>query len=204
MNKCIRQNTVIGLCAHDGRVDMETVKGLLSATELASGLLEVCGTSHVSLARNQLVHKFLGTGFEWLVMIDTDIGFTGADFGILCSEDREIVICPYPKKTLEFLDAQSKGISETESVNYGMGFCRVHRSVFHKILEVVPSPCWINQHLVNDFFPNGPIGQDPETKKTHYVGEDIGFWSLCDVSGFKPYLENRTNLTHVGRLIFGS
>lgn len=195
-------NTLIGLCAHDGRVDMETVKGLLGIATLATAVLENCGTSHVGLARNKTAAAFLRTptAFEWLVLIDTDIGFTVHDFKALVSEwEKLVVIAPYPKKTREYL--MNPNNSENV-VMYGMGFCLIHRSVFVKILADMPVPCMIAGKIENDFFPSGVIGTDLEGHR-HYVTEDVGFWSLCDAVGFPPHLITTTNLRHVGRYIFG-
>lgn len=195
-------NTLVGMCSHDGRIDMETVKGLIAISTQAAAMLEICGTSHVGLARNQIAARFMRSPdvFQWLVLVDSDIGFSALDFECLKKHwDKRVVIAPYPKKTSEFLMNPN---NEGNFITYGMGFCMVHRSVFLQILDKMPIRCLLSGHLENDFFPSGVIGKDVDGHP-HYVGEDVGFWSLCDMVGFPPFLVKDTNLRHVGRYIFG-
>ncbi|MBT7980524.1 MAG: hypothetical protein HN684_05115 [Euryarchaeota archaeon] len=61
--------------------------------------------SLITRARNYLVDEFLRSGFDYLMFIDSDIGFDPSDVLSLAAlidpdNDKEIICGPYPKKTI--------------------------------------------------------------------------------------------------------
>lgn len=92
-----------------------------------------------------------------------------------------------------------------ESIKLGLGFTRIHRSVFERLIALSHEDgtprVWQAQHqgrLVHDFYPVGAALaiQIPEAQ---WTGEDHGFFTLCRLAGIIPRIEQRTRLTHIGR-----
>jgi hypothetical protein len=167
------------------------------------------GNSDIRLCRNLIVHQFLKAPYQWLMFIDADICFSADDFrlvfdfppfDIASSEEitknnngEDLIVCAEYARKVDTLDP----------ARFGMGFCRIHRSVFELMMNAsddagVPR---IGQflhkgELVADFFPNGP-GLD-----NTWFGEDTGFFHVCRLLGITPRIEQRTKLIHVGRKAF--
>lgn len=167
----------------DGRIEWETVQGLLSTmSKLWNGLLSKCYTSHVALARNELVNGFLKTPFEWLVMIDSDIVFTYQDMEWLLSGDDYAVNGVYAQKD-----------DKKQPVTRGLGFTRVHRNVLELLRDHIAIPYEYKGHTCHDFFLSGASGSGG------YLGEDSGFWWLLSQIGVFPRIETRVRLQHIGK-----
>jgi hypothetical protein len=150
------------------------------------------GGTPVSIPRMLLVSEFLRGPCEWLLFIDDDIGFRPEDFCYLFEDiNGELAVCAeYLKKTAD----------RRYAVSYGLGFARIHRSVFETLkLLAHPdgSPACAPGDIfgcpVNDFFPMGfvPTGK--------YIAEDHGFWALCHQANIKVRIEKRTHLAHTGQ-----
>lgn len=89
-------------------------------------------------------------------------------------------------------------------VSFGLGFARIHRSVFEAIQKSTfadgQSRPWQFTHqgrLFTDFYPSGPI-LSQFVPHGEWKGEDHGFFMLCQLAGIVPRIEKRTELTHVG------
>lgn len=179
-----RETTCVAIPVHDSRIDIECMKGVMASMPLFHGFFDF-QSSLIPLGRNFLFNGFLQSPYEWLVLIDSDIGFTRQDMEYLL-EGREYAICaPYARKD-----------SSGEAIRSGLGFGRIHRSVLEVLREhVVSNLNFIhNGHAMHDFCPVGvPI------RGANYLGEDVGFWSLVRHLGIKVGLETRCRLTHYGR-----
>lgn len=203
----------------DGKVVAAQAGGLISCASqhLFGNIAYLGGCSDVSLARNLLSNKFQKlAAYEWSVWLDADIAFSSDDFRILMdypepsetmndtvfkrresnpdnvtvNENGEalIVCAEYSRKTEELAPAR-----------FGMGFCRIHRSVFDTLENMVDGDRqprvgkFRHQGTVyTHFFCNGP-GFDG-----HWMGEDTGFFHLCRLAGIVPRIEQRTRLLHIG------
>lgn len=106
-----------------------------------------------------------------------------------------VVTADYSKK-----DLVRRGIAK-----YGLGFARVHRSVFGTLKEksvtsdgqsLVPSARF-QSIMFDDYFPRGVQGMGD------WLGEDNGFFTLCGMAGIPVRRETRTRLVHWGRVGFG-
>lgn len=185
-----------------GEVCHETVKGLLGSAGLYGGVDFVTGCSEVNLARNLAVQHFDSLPqFDHMVFIDSDIGFSRQDFEFLMSGDEDAVYAPYSKK-----DGTGK------PSEFGLGFARVKRSVFEKILDLktanpidgLPDPD--GEPAVNFFFWQGAMVFEffPSfaTAAHHWSGEDHSFWKLVKMSGATVRVEERVRLRHWGRIAF--
>lgn len=160
-----------------------------------------CGESSVSTARDYVVHYFLTrTSCEWLVWIDSDISFTREDWRLLLEQQGdELAVCAeYLKKTQDLA---------IEVANFGLGFARVHRSVYEqldrldredgepRLLRYRSGVVLHGQRMLEEFVEYHPIGVLPDGSRRN---EDHGFWLLVRLAGIKIRIEQRTKLGHTG------
>ena len=159
------------------------------------------GESSVSTARDYVAHYFLTrTTCEWLVWVDADIAFNRTDWAYLMEEQSsELAVCAeYMKKSLDLAP---------EVAQFGLGFARVHRSVFEQLDELttdegIPrlmryrSRVTINgQSTMEDFVEYHPIGVMPDGSRRQ---EDHGFWLMVRLAKIPIRIERRTRLGHTG------
>lgn len=202
---------------HDGRVEMGYAGAMLQigAAHMVGNIALLQSVSLVGLARALMVHGFRRSAFEWMVFIDSDMYFTSEDFRILMDyparvENGELVEQPEnnPEGTTLTEDGHAlivcaeyaRKVDTLDPARFGLGFCRIHRSVFDVLessddSEGQPRVGQFKHKgdLISDFFPTG-AGFD-----NTYFGEDTGFFHLCRLCGIVPRVEQRTRLMHVGR-----
>ena len=182
--------------SHDRRLDCACVAGLLECRYFYERQpFFLLGISDIALARNMLAHKFLKENYEWLMFIDSDIEFRARDWQILYEGDEEIVTAEYARKVFGEPPAA-----------YGLGFTRIHRSVFERINNAVDEKTGIEKaqryymlgELTTYFFAAGVTGD------SRYVSEDRGFFlHAAHSAGATHRLEKRCHLGHVGNFVFG-
>lgn len=200
------------------------------ASGFAGNTMFLAGNSDIGAARNHIANAFLQSQFEWLICIDADIQFTAADFGLLMSVEPDVAMDrdadPMPEMMcytrVEGRPGELKGAEGIvqfeyapelavtaeyarktelrEPIRFGMGFVRLHRSVFEKLdalknEEGIPIiDQFMHQgRLVSDYFPAGTDGEG----RRH--GEDGAFWLRVRLAGITPRIETRTKLVHWGR-----
>lgn len=149
-------------CA-DGRMMAETAASLIRVTGRYGAFNFLSEVSHVSLVRNFIADSFLQSGLEWLVSIDSDINFRPEDWDLLMEPSNTVhlsegepeptrvtiaeVIGRDPAEPSKFLTAQCAAdllvCAEypfkndlLEPVKLGMGFVRIHRSVFETLIQL--------------------------------------------------------------------
>jgi hypothetical protein len=159
------------------------------------------GDSSVSSARDYVAHYFLTrTQCEWLVWVDADITFSRDDWSYLMEQQgNELAVCAeYMKKTQDLAP---------EVANFGLGFARVHRSVFEQLDELVREngePQLMRyrsrvtlkgQSGLEEFVEYHPIGVLPDGSRRN---EDHGFWLMVRLAGIPIRKETRTKLGHTG------
>lgn len=140
----------VAIPALDGRQDCLNGGGLA-----ACAAAHLFGThryqllcSDIRRARNLQAARFLeAESFDWLFFLDSDIGFSEADFrtlmdypkyhnapylpernpeGTTLTDDgHALIVCAEYSKKTELL----------EPARFGLGFCRIHRSVFQRLLD---------------------------------------------------------------------
>lgn len=204
--------------AMDGRVEAGFAGGLMdcAANHLFGNITFSMMCSDIRLARNLIADKFLSSPFEWMLSIDSDIAFTSEDVRILFDFPRQgleysgeennpaYVTVNDQRQALMVMAEYAKKIDGAPPARFGLGFTRIHRSVFSTLLNATDSEgtprvgqfVWEGR-LVNDFFPNGPGFEGI------WFGEDTGFVHLCRLCGITPRVEQRTRLVHIGRKAFG-
>lgn len=190
INAPTRENTAVCVPAGDGRCEMGFMRGLIESIPLWSGLFEMPYCSHVSLARNRLMHGFLQSPFEWAIMIDTDIVFAAKDFGyLLQGSSREGLENTYAVNAHYARKDEDGG-----TIEQGLGFARVHRSVFEVLAQTLCTSSEFRGERLTDFFVSGSLGLQ------NWMGEDAAFWLLCSEIGVRPRIEKRCRLQHIGRM----
>lgn len=223
------KSVLIAIPAFDGRWESSTGAGLfeIARAGMAMNLAKLDGNSNIALARNMIAHGFLKSPYEWLVFIDADIGFTANDFALLMDWAKDapppidpelhvaatlIEISVYRDEVYEEIAKfktpalvsceYARKVDNAPPSRLGMGFCRIHRSVFTALdaLTLESGEARIDafqyqgEH-VSDYFLCGCV-------EHRYMTEDTGFFSLCRLAGIRPRVEQRTNLTHTGKRIF--
>lgn len=186
-----RDKVLVTMPTYDRRIDVGCMAGLVNCLEYYHTPFFMVGMSNISLARNEIAHMFLKSPFEWMMMVDSDIVFSKEDWLLLWEGDEDIVCAEYSKKII------GEG-----AARFGLGFTRVHRSVFEKIEALTKEDgsesaqrFYHKGAMMVNYFPNGA------NSESRWISEDHGFFmlaSLCE--GVKPRVETRTKLKHVGTL----
>ncbi|MGH7743757.1 MAG: hypothetical protein ACREQ5_02920 [Candidatus Dormibacteria bacterium] len=189
-----RETVMVGIASYDWNVDVECMGGLMQCMQWYAQPAIYKGMSAINLARNVIAHLFVEkTKYEHLVFVDTDIIFMPSDWHLLWEGPEDLVTAEYAKKIL--------GLPPTK---FGLGFTRIHRSVFEKIKDLRTEDgdervlrFFRDGELYVDYFPTGA------TQDSTWLGEDQGFFRWAALTGVKPRVETRTRLGHVGKFIYG-
>jgi hypothetical protein len=134
-----------------------------------------------------------------MVWIDADITFSRDDWAYLMEQQGdELCVCAeYLKKTQDL---------SPQIANFGLGFARVHRSVYQALDELrhengSPRLLRYRSYVVDnptkseDFVEYHPIGVMPDGSRRN---EDHCFWMLVRLAGIAIRKETRTKLGHTG------
>lgn len=192
-----REKVLICIPTYDFKLESQLVLGLLSCTPYFSTMpMFYGGNSYVQLARNALAHHFVEKRPEcdWLMWIDADTSFTRNDWEIVWENENDLIVCAeYSKKLLGAPPVQG-----------GMGFTRVHRSVYEKIKALQMDD---GQDRVPRFTFDGELMVDYHAcgvmANSQWIGEDRGFFMWAHTCKIPIRWETRTRLGHVGRLVYG-
>ncbi|PEQ14486.1 hypothetical protein B2G71_02585 [Novosphingobium sp. PC22D] len=107
---------LVGTPMYDGRCHSQYLQGMCHLTALCQQVgisLQVClpcGDALVMAARNTIADRFLRSGADYLVMIDSDIGFEASDVLEVLSVQQadgganayDVVVAPYPQKRFDW------------------------------------------------------------------------------------------------------
>lgn len=134
----------------DGRIMSEVTGSIVQTAGLWSAISMPSECSHVSLVRNLIAAQFLATACEWLVCVDNDIRFSREDY-LLLLQPRDTEACydsafPEPTRVATATASGTRTMADAlvvaeysykndtlEPVKNGMGFVRIHRSVFRTL-----------------------------------------------------------------------
>ncbi len=157
---------------------------------------------------NTCTHMFMQSGCDRMLVIDTDHIFRPEDVARLLSHDLELVSGLYPKKTKEpewpiyplndakpsemFADG-APALIEVQCVP--RGFLSIHRSVFEKLRDVVPTA-------------KMDAGEKSESLRLYWqsipgvTSEDFAFCDLWRANGGKVWLDHTVRVLHEGSCIY--
>lgn len=193
-----REKILVAMPVHSYLIDAGCVTGLLSCAPFYARPFIFSGNSSIALARNEIAHVFVEKmpEHDWIQWIDADTRFTPADWQLLWEETdkKELIVCAeYARKFLGM-----------PPVQFGLGFTRVHRSVYEKIRELKTED---GQDRVNRFYHKGEMMVDYHpngaTPQGRWIGEDQGFFMWAAACDIPTRLETRTKLGHAGTFCFG-
>lgn len=179
-----------------------------------AGFQEYIG-SYISENRNEIVHGFLASGGEWLMMFDTDVVINVDDFDVLIDAAD---VSKYPILGGKYFLAVPNGPNDTEYHisarkisaldpvfgewldNYpdngiidnlhslGMGYVLIHRSVFERIAQNNPGHPY--PWFADGYFP--AFGTN--------ISEDVYFYDQCRKAGINIALHTGADSVHLSKL----
>lgn len=223
------KKVLVATPSHSGDVCCGYAGGIAEvfASGFAGSISMLQGCADIGSARCQIVDAFKSSPFDWLVFIDGDIQFSAKDFGLLMRNEPDSTFdgesVKYSRVGLEYgqlrnaTDLESfewnpellvtaeyaRKTATKEPVRFGLGFARIHKSVFKKLDDLTDDS---GKELVDQFFHQGRLVREYFPMTTlgdgRRVGEDGGFWTLCRLAGLTPRVERRTRLVHWGRYAY--
>lgn len=187
-----------------GRISDETEEGLRSLSVLTKEykfdpMIEKC--TDIARGRNKIINHWSSDeidqrveGFDYVLFIDSDIGFNEEDVVKLIKDDKDIVSGAYQARdwpnyycagmfseggavkfgTDKFIPNKKRGLIEVDWV--GAGFLLIKRGVFDKIKFP-----WFNQEYI--YYTQG--GKSVAI----WNGEDVHFCRLAKKAGIPVYLD---------------
>jgi hypothetical protein len=188
----VTSDVIVLLPSADGRYDGLLMRGLsqLVRERRISDVHTEVGCSNVQLAREECAHYFMEkTDREWAVWIDSDIGFSLADWDYLWEGDEDAVCCAYRKKD------QHNRLEST----WGFGFVRTSRRLLRAMADLsledgrpMLPRFRMKGEEYTQYFPQGVL------LDYSWRGEDHGFWIYAKLTCLPVRLERRTRLIHTG------
>lgn len=195
----------------------ETV-GAMWELGMRYGLTQLIGDSLLPRARNQLVARFLLSGMEDAVFIDADMQWKPSDMLRLLSSEQLMIGGAYRRRVEEIpesdlrswcmpfkpdstgrLQEDKQGAIEVDGV--GLGFLRVSRQVFERLIAARP-----------DWKAPGSAFMTPGEREHYYrffrfpegedLGEDIFFCRAWQELGGRAWIDPKVSVGHVGSKVY--
>ena len=191
--KVPREKVIVGMPVHHFLVDAGCMNGMISCAPFYVRPIVVAGNASIALARNEIAHAFLKSDADWLMWVDADICFTPTDWQLLWEAEDDFIVCAdYARKFLGLMP-----------VAYGLGFTRVHRSVFERLATLTGED---GQDLLRRFTHKGDLMIDFHSSgalgEGRWIGEDHGFFMWAHALNITPRVVTSTRLVHAGRYGF--
>ncbi|GHF70670.1 hypothetical protein FHX82_005565 [Amycolatopsis bartoniae] len=189
-------------------VEPECARGLGQLEARGYQVRQVSGYAAIDQGRSQMATDALADGFDELLWIDSDIGFTADAVEMLREHELPMVCGIYPKKGLRALACHL--LPETERVLFGeggglmeilyaaTGFLLTHREVYEKIQVHEQLPV-CNERFGRPSVPYFLPMIIPDGGGSWYLGEDYAFSERARRTGFQVMADTRIRLEHVGR-----
>jgi len=234
-----RPSVMIATPMYGGMCSGHYVQGLLKTAarlrELGVPLLwaHIMNESLITRARNELARMFLEGGYDYLLFIDADIGFTPEAVCTLLAADKDIACGIYPKKEVNWDSVQKAATEGKENLadfagsfvfnmnnkdeesdedgmievrHSGTGFMMIKRDVFEQLIPHVPT-YRVSSHKGEDGEYTNPLTHEFFATSIDETGallsEDYHFCELWKTHGGKVHANPFIQLSHVGTYVFG-
>lgn len=181
--------------------------GLRGLENAGYSVRRVRGFSAIDQARNSICAGALRDGFEELIWIDSDIGFSPDDVERLRSHNQPICCGIYPKKgrrelACHVMPGQDSVLFGADGglveIKYcGAGFLLVKRQVFERLQTDLNLPL-CNEHFGEPIVPffQPMVLEDPG--KRWYLAEDYAFCERARLCGYRIMADTSIRLKHIG------
>lgn len=192
-------------------VEEECAAGLAELQARGYQVQQVVGQTAIDYARSKLASDALDAGFEEIMWIDSDVGFTADDVELLRSHRLPVVSGIYPQKGHRAL--ASHLLPDTDQLVFGLGgglieilyaaggFLLTHRRVYEAIREHEQLP-HCNGRFGGGFTPYFWPMVVPDGDGHWYLAEDFAFSERVRRAGFAVMADTRIRLQHVGRIAY--
>jgi hypothetical protein len=193
-------------------VEEECARGLAELQNRGYRVQQVIGQTAVDYARSKMASDALDAGFEEIMWIDSDIGFTADDVEMLRRHRLPVVSGIYPQKgqrslashllpqTRELLFGIGGGLTE---IRYAAGgFLLTQRRVYEAVREHEQLPS-CNERFGGAFTPYFWPMVIPDGDGHWYLAEDFAFCERVRRAGFAVMADTRIRLQHIGRAAYG-
>ncbi|HET9656793.1 MAG TPA: hypothetical protein VFP72_15680 [Kineosporiaceae bacterium] len=192
-------------------VEEECAVGLAELQSRGYQIRQVIGQTAIDYARSKMASDALDAGFEEIMWIDSDIGFTADDVEMLRRHRLPVVSGIYPQKGQRAL--ASHLLPETDHVVFGIGgglieiryaaggFLLTHRRVYETIREHEQLPS-CNDRFGSGFTPYFWPMVIPDGDGHWYLAEDFAFCERVRRAGFAVMADTRIRLQHIGRAAY--
>lgn len=201
----------IGMPCFDKKVFVPCVQGLMNAMKvlidngIPSDFAFEVGLPYVTMARNNLVRKFIESDATDFIFIDADLGFPPEAFKMLIGAHEDVVAGIYPKKQNEELypvmlktDDKNHVINENGVLlasGLPTGFMKIKRHVIEKMAKAYPELAYTDAlsgkttyNLFGTFVKDG-----------RWYGDDYGFCTLWQDIGGKCHAMPDITFVHCGQ-----
>lgn len=209
-----RPRIFVAVPAHDGRFHSMfamSVFGLVSSNKYLLALSKIAHGG-ITKARNDGVHGFLESGFEYLLFADSDLQFDYTNIDKLLAANKDIVCAMYPHKKLDlawsahFFPGVEGGEPEgdlQQVAAMGMGLALIKRNVFlemqKKLPEIGHRETWSHgkgQWKYGYFQERVLIDAEAGHPEPTWFTEDFFFCYMARKCGFKIYTDTSFYLRH--------
>jgi len=211
-------SVLIAIPCYGGQVQDTCLHGIYKFAKHASHynidheLYLVSNESLISTGRSNIANFFVNdTKYDYLMCIDSDIGFKWEDIVRLLSWNKDFVTGAYSMKTIppdyNFLIHPSKETDDDliRLSHIGTGFHLVHRNVFKTIADKNPQLKYMpdsKHRLISDRMKNNSYHFYETIIDGGIIPEDISFCRRYNEAGGKIWLDPNINLTHAGNHIY--
>jgi hypothetical protein len=215
-------SVLIAMPCYGGMVSDKTAKGLfnlgkeLRTAGVDHGLITIANESLVTKARSRIANFFINnTEYEYILFIDSDIGFTPEDVFKLFQSNKEITCGAYPMKGIPLrynYNISKPEVKDGDLIkieNIGFGFALIHRKVFESIISKYGEELKYYPPTNNSSYPptekeyHNSYHYFLELKKDmNYLPEDFSFFERAGSVGYDAWLNTTIRLAHVGSHVY--
>ena len=194
-------------------IEYECEEGLRELERRGYPVRRVRGYSAIDAARCQIASDALRDGFEELMWIDSDIGFSADDVEKLRSHQLPFTCGLYPKKgPRQFANIFHRGMHYVQFglgggphdiPACGFGFTHTRREVYDAVKRQFDLPeC--NRSFRTPLVPYfSPMISQDTSGEPWYLNEDFSFCERARQSGFRIIADTTIRLWHIGRYPYG-